>query len=175
MLPAAGPASPRHLFSPLKVIKVPQWMSHTLGGSKPFCKRRSHWEKGPEGKGEIQGKVQTFPATVVPDFSILVGFLWPHHTVGEGCLCREEKGSFCLGLPWALMNTCSRAGLDTEPGLTNHLLPKPWPKPRLGRLKRSCRLAKCGGPRAVPTSNTDRGEKCIPRSLPQHRLCWKTS
>lgn len=37
----------------VKVIKDPQWMSHSLGGSKPVCKRRSHWEKGPEEKREI--------------------------------------------------------------------------------------------------------------------------
>lgn len=41
------------ILQTLKVVKDPQWMSHSLGGSKPVCKRRSHWEKGAEEKEEI--------------------------------------------------------------------------------------------------------------------------
>lgn len=54
----------------LKVIKHPRWMSHRLRGGKPVCKRRSCWEKGPEGKGEISGKAHMSPATAVPGFFI---------------------------------------------------------------------------------------------------------
>lgn len=68
-LSSAAQGSSHHgasIAQTLKAIKHCRWMSHSLGGDKPTSERRSRWEKGPEGKGEISGKAQMSPATAVP-------------------------------------------------------------------------------------------------------------